>query len=98
MRFPISHTRRCFAGALVALAIVNATVMPDAGHLLAMCSGLCSAWVLAFVPAPPLGNPLVRVKSWIEEGRWRLATSARLMVVLAVLLHLAACVALAKGK
>jgi hypothetical protein len=97
MSIPISRARRVFAGVLAVLALVNAVVMPDTAHLFAMCSGLCSAWVLAFVPMPPLGTPLERVRAWIRDGHWQLPISARLMVLMAIIMHLIACAALLSG-
>lgn len=98
MSIPISRSRRVFASGLAALAVVNAVLMPDTAHLFAMCSGLCSAWVLAFVPMPPIGTPLGRVRTWVRDGDWRLTATARVMIVLAIVLHLVACVALFRER
>jgi hypothetical protein len=46
---------------------------------------------------PPLGTPLERVRAWIRDGHWQLPISARLMVLMAIIMHLIACAALLSG-
>jgi hypothetical protein len=71
------------AAAVLAILVVSEAVLKDTiSSRLEMCSMLLIAWIMAFVPSPPLRTPLRDVYKLARAG-WRTPWYSKIMALAA---------------